>query len=550
MGTEGRAPVDAAAKRPGQGPGVSDRLSRRSLFLGAATAGLICAVPERGQAAPLEGKASPPGPKAPASLGRAAQMHAVGDPRGADIAVKVKRSKQGRYGLMFPQLPPFAPDDGLLIDLAGRMIDRSSPLDDVSLSDDGFDNPDVPAGYTYLGQFIDHDMTFDQTPLAQQQVDPHGLANFATPFFDLSSVYGRGPVKDPQLYDRQNPGLLLIGQTAEGLADLPRDAAGAAIIGDPRNDENLIVSQMHLAFLQLHNHFVNAGRSFADARNLTRWHYQWVIVHGFLPRIVGAEVVNSILTAGPDGRPRVRTKFYRPTNISRPMMPIEYSAGAYRFGHSMIRAEYEMHDGTTFPLFGREGQDLRGSRPLPRNAAVDWNYFFDMPGLTAPGGRNTARLIDTQLALPLAELPPSVVEHVDGAILALAQRNLLRGKRLGLPAGQDVAMAMGIRPIPNSRLGLHEPGWNGKAPLWFYILKEAELLGGHRLGAVGGRIIAEVILGLLSRDTDSYLNAPAPWTPEESPFDMGELLRTSGAVLHDLEDMEEPEEPDTDPQEG
>jgi hypothetical protein len=213
------------------------------------------------------------------------------------------------------------------------------------------------------------------------------------------------------------------------------------------------------------------------------------------------------------------------------MMPIEYSVGAYRFGHSMVRAEYEMNDEVPIPFFGSPGHDLRGSRPIPARARADWNYFFDLPGVSAPDDRNLTRLIDTKLALPLAELPPTVVQHVDGAILSLAHRNLLRGKRLGLPAGQDVAKAMGVAPISNDRLGLTDPGWNGRAPLWFYVLKEAELqYGGAHLGTVGGRIVAETILGILSADKSSYLNAGPTWRPSAGDFRMGDLLLLAGAV--------------------
>jgi hypothetical protein len=463
--------------------------------------------------------------------------HAVGDPRGSDLAVAVNRSKQGRFGLMFPSLAAFAPADNLLNDLATQMIDPTPPLDDVSLSSDGFDNPDIPAGYTYLGQFIDHDMTHDTTDLTAQQVDPHGLTNFDTPFFDLGSVYGRGPSADPQLYDPANPGMLLIGGTPDE-PDLPRAADGTAYLGDPRNDENLIVAQIQLSFLKLHNSFIAAGQSFTQAQQSTRWHFQWVIVNDFLPRIVGQDLVASMLLPGKKGTIAVDNRFYKPTNPGRPMMPIEYSAAAYRFGHSMIRAEYEVHDSETLPVFGPEGGDLRGSRPLPAEARIDWNYFFEINGIAPPDDRNLARMIDTKLALPLSNLPPTVVAHVDGAILALAQRNLLRGKRLGLPAGQDVAKAMGVAPIDNSRLGLSDPAWGGKAPLWFYILKEAELLqAGRRLGPVGARLVAEVILGLLATDPNSYFNAPGGWAPATVPFAMGDLLLLAGVV--------QPEPPET-----
>jgi hypothetical protein len=509
------------------------QVSRRGLLVSAAG---LAAMPVLGQmprgaaAAPARSAAKAVKKLKPLTLA-GGRGHGASDARGSDIAVAAKRSTQGRFGLMFPGLPAFMPDDDLLVTLAGQMIDPRPPLVDVSLSADGFDNPYIPAGYTYLGQFIDHDMTRDPTPLPQQQVDPHALKNFDTPFFDLGSVYGRGPALDPQLYDPKRPGRLLLGRTPGGPLDLPRAADGTAFVGDPRNDENLIIAQLQIAFIRLHNGFISAGKSFSAAQQLTRWHFHWVIVHDFLPHVVGQDLVDSMLKPGPHGTIAVDNQFYRPHNRLKPMMPIEYSVAAYRFGHSMIRAEYEMHESHTLPVFGPDGgEDLRGSRPLPGNAAADWNYFFEIPNLEAPDDRNMTRMIDTKLSLPLANLPSTVVAHIDGAILALAQRNLLRGKWLGLPAGQDVATAMGVPPIPNERLGLTDARWGGKSPLWYYVLKEAELGGGCQLGAVGGRIVAEVILGMLARDRNSYFNANRPWTPKSTPFGMGDLLVMAGAI--------------------
>ena len=140
-----------------------------------------------------------------------------------------------------------------------------------------------------------------------------------------------------------------------------------------------------------------------------------------------------------------------------------------------------------------------------------------------------ARLIDAQLSLPLFKLPSTVVAPTTGAIIALAERNLLRGKRLGLPAGQDVATAMGIKPLTNAQLGLTEPGWKNKAPLWFYILKVSELLGGKKLGPVGGRIVAEVILGLMALDKTSYFNANPSFSPGAN-YKMGDFILAADAI--------------------
>jgi hypothetical protein len=482
--------------------------------------------------------------------------HAVGDPRGSDVVAVYGRAKEARFGTMFKDLPAFAPDDKLLSALAGSMVEAREPADDIT--PDALDNPTMPAGFIYLGQFIDHDMTRDTTPLTAQTADPHALTNYDTPRFDLGSVYGGGPTANPELYQDDHKHLKLVTNHF-GVTDLPRDDKGVAFIGDPRNDENLIVSQMQQLFILLHNHFLDtdAKGDFATAQQLTRWHFQWVIVHDFLPRVVGQPVVDSMLTTA-SGKVKAKTLFYKPGNPNKPMMPIEYSVAAYRWGHSGIRPEYEMHQSqmspppSVLPIFSTDpdpvnARDLRGNRPLYPDATIDWNYFFQIPGVPDPDDRNQARLIDTQVARPLRALPDSVVAHTSDAILALAERNLLRGKRLGLPAGQDVAAAMRKvlpslpAPLTNAQLGLTDPAWGGQAPLWFYCLKEAELGGGRQLGPVGGRLVAEVVLGLIQADQGSYFNAAKPFTPVGGPgFRMGDLVLLAGAPVVQFVEAPEP----------
>lgn len=519
-----------------------DGLSRRGFLGGAGALGLR-----------LLGGPSTPAAPAPAPVTRSlasgvATSHAVGDPRGSAVVARFGRSVEARFGTMFRGLAPFEPADALLTDLAGRMVEARPPRDDIL--PDPLDNPAMPSGFIYLGQFIDHDITLDTTPLTLRREDPDALINFDTPSFDLGAVYGGGPERDPLLYDGDRKHLRL-EINLHGLRDLPRLPDGTALIADPRNDENLIVSQLHQAFIMLHNHFLehDAAGDFEVARRLTRWHFQWVIVHDFLPHVVGQPLLDAMVTTT-DGRPHAQRLFYQPADARRPMMPVEFSAAAYRWGHSGIRPEYEMRESPTLspnpcvlPIFNGDpdplhSRDLRGSRPLFPDAVIDWNYFFDIPGLDAPDDRNYARRIDTQVARPLMSLPDSVIAHVPGAILALAERNLLRGKRLGLPAGQDVAAAMRHAlptlppPLTNAQLGLTDPGWGGKAPLWFYVLKEAELGGGTMLGPVGGRIVAEVILGLLALDRTSYWHAAQPFTPVGGPgFRMGDLLLLANAPV-------------------
>ena len=521
------APPAADTSQTDAGPGRA--VSRRTV-LGAALAGLV-AVRTGGLGGTV---------RAVAARRRALKGAHGKALRGMDIAVRLGRDREARFGLMFKKLPAYSPSDTLLKGLAAKMNDGKAPLSDVKDSDVEFD-ASMPAGYIYFGQFLDHDVTRDATPLTEQKQDPSATVNYDSPRFDLGSVYGGGPTANPELYDPVRPGYLLLNEH-DGLVDLPRDEVGAAFLGDPRNDENLIVAQLHTVFLRLHNRFRDEGHSFTRAQQLCRWHFQWLIVHDFLPRIVGQTLVDKLLVRRSNGSLVVNTAFYKPRNPLRPYMPIEFSGAAYRYGHSMIRAEYEMQDQHTVPIFGRDGyEDLRGNRPIPDDLWVDWNYFFDIPGVSSPDDRNMARRIDTQISLPLATLPSTVVAPTAGAIVALSERNLLRGKRLGLPCGQDVARAMGLRPLSNAQLGLQGAGWKEKAPLWYYVLKEAELGGGQRLGPVGGRIVAEVILGLLAADKQSYLNASPSFNPGAG-FAMGDLILLADA-LDRRGGEQKPEEP-------
>ncbi|GIE83140.1 myeloperoxidase [Actinoplanes philippinensis] len=493
-------------------------IERRTLLAGTAAVAATVGTAGAGIATPAHA--------APDAAAPADWKHAVAGNRGSDIAVKAGRDKEGRFGVMFKQADAYQPPERLLKSLAAQMGEPATP----NTAD--LDNPRIPAGFTFLGQFIDHDMTLDRTPLPDAQADPHGLTNFDTPLFDLGSLYGRGPATDPGLYEADRTRMKIV-RNANGVDDLPRRDDGSAIIGDARNDENLIVAQLHLAFAKFHNRVLATGlaSNLAEAQRITRWHFQWIIVHDFLEKIAGPEVVGRFL----DNKGKVKREHYKPKNPHRPMMPIEYSVAAYRFGHSMVRAAYLLNQREQRPsvaaIFGQPGADLRGNRPLPARLEIDWWHFFDVPGKPS-AARNAARRIDGKLSLPLFNLPTTVV---DDGTPSLAERNLIRGSRLGLPAGQDVAARMGITPLTNTQLGLPEPadpGWTGKAPLWFYILKEAELThAGERLGPVGGRIVTEVILGILDADKNSHLSVnpgfrPAPpIAAATGQFRTGDLIR-------------------------
>jgi hypothetical protein len=438
--------------------------------------------------------------------------------RGLDRA---QRNKEGRFGYMFKQAPAFEPPDGLLTELAGQM--REPDGAGASL-DSG-----IPAGFTFLGQFIDHDMTFDQTPLEEARKDPDATQNFRTPALDLDAVYGKGPDGSPELYEPGDRDKLRV--TSAPHLDLPRSSGDQAVIGDPRNDENLVISQLHLGFLRFHNAAVDHVRArpgrqpkvFEEARRLTRWHYQWLVVNEFLPKVIGTSMLSSIIQPGPGKQPKIQIKHYKPGNPNRPMMPVEYAAAAYRFGHSMVRAGYKVNDTTGAAMFEATPSDtnLNGFRALPAPLVIDWANFFQVAGRPAP---QSSRAIDARLVAPLFDLPVSVVPdnaQAPARIGSLPERNLIRGKRVGLPSGQKVAQAMGETALSNSDLGVsNDPGWGGEAPLWYYVLKESELLAnGAHLGPVGGRIVGEVIVALIRSDRSSYLHASGdPGFQPEAPF--------------------------------
>jgi hypothetical protein len=471
--------------------------------------------------------------------------HGALEPAGQD-AVPRSPLFEGRFGRLFRALPAPFHERAALVALGRAMAERAGP---------SRDNPEIPAGYTYLGQFIDHDITFDPVSQLSRRNDPDALVNFRAPRFDLDSLYGQGPAASPFLYEwksaarrgvrlleGRNPEADEIGNPLER-RDLLRNRQGRAIIGDPRNDENIIVSQLHHAFVRFHNNMVEhvaaaspglrSAALFDEARRLVTWHYQWVVVRDFLPRIVGKQLADEVLPAS--GAPDLR--FFDPRHDA--FIPVEFSGAAYRFGHSMVRAAYDLNDAipdvALFSAAADAERDhfghLNGFRPLPVAWTVDWRHFVEIDGSRPQRSRE----IDTHLAAPLLRLPAGLSSTHRG----LPELNLLRGRALQLPSGQAVAQAIGVPPVGDlglDRFGLpdgHRDALEAETPLWYYVLREAENAprNGRRLGPVGGRIVAEVLVGLLAHDPQGFLRQQPTWKPdglravERGHFTLGDLLR-------------------------
>jgi hypothetical protein len=419
----------------------------------------------------------------------------------------------------------------------------------------------VPSGFVYFGQFVDHDITLDVSSTLDAQVDANTINNMRSPSLDLDSLYGRGPGLDPFLYSFPSSGPSTAiklqlgtntnvgpgGPSSTGMAggmvaqthfDVPRmSSTNTAVIGDPRNDENLIVVQFHHAMLRLHNAVVDlllaasfTGDIFAEAKRIATHHYQWAVVNDYLKRICGAATVDSAMVGvtAPIGSP------FR--------MPVEFAVAAYRFGHSMIRDNYWVNFNFPNASLAQVFEFNRNPRlPVFSNWVVDFNAFFET-GVPVPVN-NKARRIDSFIATGLESLP-----GLAGMMAILATRNLRRGLALGLPSGQGMANAFGIAPMTAAQLtsGLPAAEVNllnsssglllKKTPLWYYVLREASVLGGgSQLGPVGGRIVAETFVRILKRDASSYLNVPggfSPILPSAAPgdFTAADLVRFAGVT--------------------
>jgi hypothetical protein len=468
-----------------------------------------------------------------------------------------------------------------LNDLGAKMIEQQPPPD--------LRNSPIPPVYTYWGQFLDHDLTAATdrdvpisivgTPLPPLDPDEvRGLLkNFRNPSLNLDSVYGDGPFAPPvpdkvavpyQTGDRAKLQLgaltpVELGVRIPPVDDLARDLPRAtvngvervALIGDGRNDENLIVAQLHLAFLRFHNAAVDwvrvhepertgVGEVFLRARDLTRWAYQWITVHDFLATVTLPGTVDTVL--GNDDRDLLGL-----ASRERPYMPLEFSVAAYRFGHSMVRGSYDWNRN-----FGRPGNNtqteatfeqmflftgrggLAGAPSLPSNWPAEWDRLVDKNSLF---DNRFARRIDTHLAHPLSamvnQIDPETPEHplppvpVQDLLKHLARRNLLRGYRLGLPTGQAVAEALGVAVLTETDLTTSFPPGGpppvdpeivtllrdnhllDRMPLWYYVLLESQIKAqGNTLGAVGSRIVVETIIGQIRHDRTSYLNQGG-WSP-------------------------------------
>lgn len=450
--------------------------------------------------------------------------------------------RSDRFGRLFGDLPPLYSDPAALaaIGVANGPMQQPGAAKKTQT---------VAVGQVFFGQFIDHDLTLDLTSSFERLNDASGTSNFRTPTLDLDCIYGDGPEGSPFLYfnfPSTDPrhvfnGVKLLtgaeeaGATAEQQQDLLRNAHGTAIIGDPRNDENRIISQLQLAVIRAHNAVVDdlAGRPdaphelFEEAQRILRWLYQWVILHDFLPAMAGQALIDELLGSG--------RKVYLPDcqngDSPEPFIPVEFSVAAYRFGHSMIPQRIQIQPGN--PAVDVFGPTLgNGFGPLPSlDAVVDWPQVLDLTNPTV----DRADQLDIELAKDLLALPFITDPNVEKS---LATRNLLRGQAFRLPSGEQIAERCGrdaaeIASVTQRVTALAASATptvtlNAGTPLWLYLLAEAQVVGretqagqfnqGEGLGPVGARIVAEALVGIMELDDSAFLGRDRSWTPAAAGF--------------------------------
>ena len=550
----------------------SSMTRRNMLRLGLGAAGAVVLLPNGGRA--LAGEAA----------------HKIGA-----SPVPTAGQKLARFGRMFPKLPPFRPDADQsvslanLANLAGNMLEPGG----------GFDTTQG-AVHTYLGQFIDHDITLDLQPQPSADfsfsstnargalLDPDGnvVYDYESKKFDLSSIYGGGPSVSPQLYD--SDGLhFLVPANVNGVLDLPRDENGTAIVVEPRNDENQITSQLMVAYLLFHNALVDRlGLRFSAARKLVIQYHQWIVLHQFMPTLFGQATIDAMLA----GKHRV----YDPgADVTRPIMPVEFSSAAYRFGHSMVRNAYSLNPvlspnnkpsrNTLFTgsggAAGASGDglasDLHGGYPLPASHVIDWGNFAN--GLYNPAVPGQSLQVFKQIGgdglhmigQSMFGQAPGQPARGTGAGLPIGRqagasqpsgsnsipyRDLVRGYFYQLPSGQDVAAAYGLTPADPTAVidPAVVPGFETGTPLWFYVMWEAQNqnkngpvvndfdntgtandLEAVALGPVGARICADVLLKLLMLDSNGVpgnFTPQPPVAPAPGQFGIEDLLVYAGVA--------------------
>lgn len=407
------------------------------------------------------------------------------------------------------------------------------------------EHPAIPAGYTYLLQFIAHDCVFSDTPFWGELGAAAPAANTRLRRLNLDTILGGGPAQCPHAYVAPERLALRLGPLRDGAArDIARfgvDGAGLTdpLIADARNDDNALLSQLTVVFHLLHNTALRRAPDGTDpaiaAHRMARGTYHAIILRDLLPRIMHARVLAHYAAGGALLDPSTDED-----------VPVEFSHGAFRFAHAMVRHEYRVTDDT--PLPGAEALAFTSARgpqrmPMPANWVVRWSRFFDELGHDA----QRAMLIKPAYPphLTSARFFPAIDQTGRSG---LAYRDLVSAEIAGgwgvgalleallkaMPEGDPRAAALrqsglaGAAPRRAAiRAWLADQALNAVAdapPLPFFIMFEALHGGGETLGPLGSIILAETLFPPL-RAMAAENAAALPGTPFAPIRTMPALIR-------------------------
>lgn len=445
---------------------------------------------------------------------------------------------QSRYSRLCPG-EGWAPHDPQKLKELAELMDAPSPPDPAPNAGARLT---MPSGYVYFGQFVDHDLTRNNTLLANAKPQAGATANCRRAALDLEVLYGNGPVASSALYADGEK--LRLGEAeaytetvfpyhsyAASQNDLYRDGSGKAVVVDSRSDENVIIAQMHVLWIKLHNRLLDLaqeqeelltglpeGSLFAQVRQLVVWLYQWIIVHDFLPSFIRNDVLLDVFL-------RRNLQLYRvvgPLSRTPFSLPIEFTVAAYRFGHSMVRDEYTLAKGRSVStpellMMTNKGGGITSG--LRADFVIDWSLFLEEKTFANRGER-----IDTFIASALSRIPGTI----------LPQTTLLRGSAMHLPSGEEFAKhfnwpVLAAVDIPASvgpaQVLFQDTSFRGRTPLWYYLLRESAVAAVfepgprddsfllQKLGLAGSRIVAEVFYQVLMADGNSIFHSGRHWQP-------------------------------------
>ncbi len=410
------------------------------------------------------------------------------------------------------------PDEETLKALAEAMLDDSDPASEL------------PAAYTYFGQFLAHDLThMKKQENGNNETVWVNASNHALTFESLFGTLHAGGQSSAEWINEAGA---CLGQNQniptqiEPTFDLPRDIHnGQPRCVDPRADSNLALAQMHVLLVRFHQKLAKISEATEqDAKLETKRHIQAVVLTDYLPRLIPSDIYNSVLKEG--------RRVVAPDDAAEFLVPLEFAAAVFRFGHSMVRKVYSPW-GLSWPIgapdqYPEESASLGTLLHYTSNGEITknhleyywgqfWRHWVDMKLVGKENSNVFAAPISTRINSDLGKIPKANFPHIktDGETFNLPLQTLLRGSKFSLPSGQEVAEFLGEKQTLDVKAFLDkDPRFAEVAsssilhehtPLWFYTLAEAEGSPEGKLGSVAARVVMETFHAALDADHEGIL---------------------------------------------